>query len=150
MKILYQIPQYLLASFAIIAVFLLSGCGSSASLGKLSTPSGRPEVLIPNSSVQSTMDGVAAWLASQGKPIDATGVYTITTSFTKERKLLGIPYDLGFTSVFTIVPNGPNTSVYGATYDHRNNDELNDQSNYEELQKQLVEIRDFIRSRAIE
>ncbi|MFI5264999.1 MAG: hypothetical protein ACHQM6_10830 [Candidatus Kapaibacterium sp.] len=146
MKTGYTLTRFSFASILSFGIIVLIGCGTT-SVGKLSTPSGRPEVVIPNSNVQSVMDGVAAWLASQGKPIDATGVYTISTSFTKPENVLGISVDHGYSSVFTIVPNGTNTSIYGTTYDHRNNNELTEQTEYEDMQKELTQISEFLKTR---
>jgi hypothetical protein len=144
MKTGYCLTRFSFASILCFGILFLVGCGTT-SVGKLSTPSGRPEVVIPNSNVQSVMDGVAAWLASQGKPIDATGVYTISTSFTKPETEMGIfTVDYLYTSVFTIVPNGTNTSIYGVTYGRH---ELTEQTDYEDMQKQLTQIGEFIKAR---
>ncbi len=146
MKTLYKIEPIALALFFIAVFFLFAGCGTT-SVGKLGTPSGRPEVTIANNNIQTVMDGVASWLASQGKPIDATGAYTISTSFTKKENMLGISYNSGYTAVFTIVQNGADISIYEAQYNQRGNDELVTQSDYEEMQKELTQISEFLKTK---
>jgi len=142
MKTSYKITPIAFTLF--LSFFMLTGCGTT-SVGKLGTPSGRPEVAIPNTNIQIVMDDVAAWLASQGKPISETSVYTISTTFTRKTLWVGvIPYK----SVFTVVQNGANVSVYGATIDERNGDEQREQTDYDEMQTQLTQIAGFIKTRS--
>jgi hypothetical protein len=148
MKTLYKITPIAIALFFCSFLFLLAGCGTTSPQGKLSTPSGRPEVTIPNSNIQTVMDNVAAWLASQGKPILGTGVYTISALFTKQNSLLGITYKSNYTTVYTIVQNGANVSLYGVVVNEQNNNEQTEQSDYEDMQKELIQIADFIKTRS--
>ena len=140
MKTSYKITPIALAMF--LSFFLLSGCGTTfPPVKKLATPSGRPEVTIPKTNIQTVMDDVAAWLAVNGKPISETGVYTISTSFT-------IGNSWPYKSTFTIIQNGENISLYGATYYHDSYTELTTESYYDDMQKQLTQIAEFIKARS--
>jgi hypothetical protein len=144
MKTLYKNAR--IASILIItsSLALLTGCAST-SPGKLSTQSGRPEITIPNSNIQTVMDGIAAWLAAQGKPIVETGVYTISASITKPDSFMGISYKSSATATYTIVQNGANVELYEEESGHGG--DFTEQSDYEEMQKDLTQIAEFLRGR---
>jgi len=141
MKTNYKITNVASVLLLCSSLFMFAGCATT-SIGKLETPSGRPEVTIPNTNIQTVMDRVAAWLGSEGKPITETGVYTISTSFVKREFWSGA---IAYKTVYTIVQNGENVSLYGATFDQRNDNEMKEQSYYDAMQKQLAEIADFIK-----
>jgi hypothetical protein len=144
MKINYKITN--VASVLLLcSAFLLASCGTS-SLGRLDTPSGRPEVTIANSSIQPVMDGIAAWLASQGRTILETSAYTISASFTKPYSFIGINTKKFYSSVYTIVQDGTNVELYEKTESGLS--ELNEQSDYEDMQKELTQIAEFIKTRS--
>ncbi len=144
MKTLYKTPRLAFASLFFPLFFMLTGCGTT-NLGRLATPSGRPEIIIPNSNIQTVMDGVASWLASQGKPIDATGVYTISTTLI--RTSLGLlAIKSYYEVVYTIVQNGADVEIYEKTT-ASNGSDLNGQSDYEDMQKDLAQIAEFMKGR---
>jgi len=149
MKNNYRQTHIALAIVVCVSFFVLNGCGSAASVGKLNTPSGRPEITIPNSNVQTVMDGIASWIAAQGKTISGSGIYTISASFTKRASNNGIFYGmLPFESTYTIVQNGANVEIYEKTVNMtENGGEQTEQSDYDDMQKELMQIGEFIKSR---
>jgi hypothetical protein len=144
MKILYKITPL---EFALLfcSSFLLAACGAT-SPGKLGTPSGRPEVTIPNTNIQTVMDNIASWLAAQGRPILETSVYTISASIRKPAPFLaGVGGYYYNTCVYTIVQNGINVEVYETM---SGGGEVTGQSYYEDMQKELTQITEFIKTRS--
>jgi len=145
-------PAYKIAPIVIFfsaSLFLLSGCATT-SPGKLSTPSGRPEVTIPNTNIQTVMDDVAAWLAGQGRTITGSSMYTISASFKKRGSNNGIFYSmLEHEAMYTIVQTETNVELYEKIFNVSNgSDELTSQSDYEDMQKELTEIAEFIKTRS--
>jgi hypothetical protein len=145
MKTFNKITQIALTLFFCSSFFLLAGCGTT-SVGKLGTPSGRPEVTIPNTNIQIVMDDVAAWLAVQGISIVETSIYTITSSYPKKETTDFFGYPAYYTSIYTIVQNGANVELYEKTESSRKG-ELTGQSDYEDMQKELTQIAEFIKMR---
>jgi hypothetical protein len=62
---------------AIILLLLVSSC---ASVGKLATPSTKPEITISNTSKQQVLDALVAWSATQGRQVESTNQYSLTTT----------------------------------------------------------------------
>jgi hypothetical protein len=63
--------------FAALSVLVL--VSSCASVGKLPTPSTKPEVTLQNATKKNALDALVAWSATQGRQVTATTEYSITT-----------------------------------------------------------------------
>jgi hypothetical protein len=63
--------------FAALSVLIL--ISSCASVGKLATPSTKPEVTLQNATKRKALDALVAWSATQGRQVTATTEYSITT-----------------------------------------------------------------------
>ena len=140
MKTLDTVPGDRLFLLMFLTFVLFTGC---ANIGKLPTASGRPEVTIPSATSQKVMDGLAAWLPAHGETIVETGEYTITAIFTRDSGIWLSPSR----SVFTIVQNGANVSLYEATFPVVGDLEYKRQEDYEVMQNELTHIAKFMKGR---
>jgi hypothetical protein len=67
--------------FRLFAAFsLLMLVASCASVGKLSTPSTKPEITINGADKQKVLDALVAWSATQGRQVEATTQYSVTVT----------------------------------------------------------------------
>lgn len=62
------------------ASLLLLSVASCASVGKLGTPSTKPEITIKNSNKKQVLDALVAWSAMKGRQVEATTEYSIVTT----------------------------------------------------------------------
>ena len=151
--------------FAILSLLVFAS--SCVSVGKLTTPSSKPEITVSNASKKQVLDALVAWSAMHGRQVTATTEYSITTVGQMDaRTTNNILWD-GSTvarTIYTPVVKGNDVTIYSqrfvtyteetSTYDHsygsRNRvdvttaheqtEEYNSQRAYEEMQ---IELENF-------
>jgi hypothetical protein len=152
MKTLYKITPIVLALFCCSSFFLIVGCAST-SPGRLATPSGRPEVTIANTSAKTAMDGIIAWLPTQGKILSELTENAVGATFTQSVPALLRNFEYPAKSIYTLIPSGNNVILYEITFKKDSGDitydyEVRTQSYYESMQNELVQLAEFIKTRS--
>jgi hypothetical protein len=146
------------AAFAIL--LFVSSC---ASVGKLPTPSSKPEVTLSTASKKDVFDALVAWSAMHGRQVESTTQYNITTvGQIDARTSNNILWDQSSVArtIYTPVLKGNDIVVYSQrfiTFDattessggyvdvvtaRSKSEEYNSQRAYEEMQ---IELEDFAR-----
>jgi hypothetical protein len=147
--------------FAALTVLLF--VSSCASVGKLPTPSTKPEVTLSAASKQKVFDALVAWSAMNGRQVEKTTEYNLTTiGQIDARTSNNILWDQSSVArtIYTPVLKGNDIVVYSQrfiTFDattsnsggyvdvvtaRSKSEEYNSQRAYEEMQ---IELEDFAR-----
>ncbi len=101
---------------ALAAVLFVSSC---ASVGKLPTPSTKPEVTLANTNKKDAIDALVAWSATQGRQVVATTEYSLTTTGQMDaRASNNILWDVSTVArtIYTPVVKGGNVTIYAQRF----------------------------------
>ncbi len=144
-------------------VFVLFFCFAGCFTGKLATTSGKPEIQIQSIDKKKVLDGIAAWSGMKGQSILSSNDYGLITEGDKNVGIFGMAIPVK--TIFNVISNKQNVVIYASqtikvenqsyekgegfnNYDWKTIGEkekqLESQDDYERMQKELKDLRDFI------
>ena len=138
-----------------VLVFFLSGC---ATMGRLQTPSGRPEVSIEGTTIKDATNACVSSLSANGWQIEQAADYMVQAVHTSDNMTVdfmwGSSYDFHQTwyrMIFTFVKESNGVRIYGVQQVVANRGtgfekvlQLTSQKAYESTQSYLEQIRNTI------
>jgi len=144
----------------LVLLALFSGC---AGMGKLTTASGKPEILILNKSSDSIAKCIANWAPTKGQIVQSSYGNMINTSSSVDVPTgLGMTQNVGAKIVYNVVTLGNDCKVYALRFIAASKqplgyyqvmpessvltNEFNTQDAYETLQKELEDLAQFVKS----
>ena len=147
----------------IIIVFFAAFLYSCASPGKLTTTSGKPEVTFEKKSRSEIAGALRNWAPTKGQMVVAFDTNAISTNSSVEVSTgVGMKQSVGAKTVYNIVRNGANTSVYALRFIAASREpfgyykalpsasvltnEYDSQDALEQLQKELEDFTIFVKN----
>jgi hypothetical protein len=146
-----------------ISIFFLAlVCISCVSVGKLTTQSGKPEIVIENKTTKQVIDAITAFAPTKGFHVDKTSDYNVTTVGSSPSGW-NTSYNLPSTNTYSFVQQGQDVKLYLIQFQTYSasvqdvflrpsgsvmqNTENNTQDGYEMLQQELVDLKKFIQGK---
>ena len=146
--------------FLIVLLFVKTGCVGT---GKLTTESGKPEILIQGKTSEYIISRLKNWAPTKGQILQSSEGTVVNTLGSVDVPVgWGTTQNIGARTVYNIVPKGSDCKVYSLRFIAASRDaygyykfigsssvltnEFNIQEAYDQLQKELEDLAQFIKN----